>query len=206
MKDSGEVKDLAHFRKCNQNKLVIAHININSLRNKFELLTEKTKGNVDISLISETKIDESFLGSEFKIDGFSNPHRVDRNENGGGIMLLFREDLPVKVLLVDNGNESCYVELTLKKTKWLTNYSYNPTKNNISSHLVSLSRNLALYTSKFENVLVIGYLSISTEDNNMKIFCQSYNLKSLLKVPTCYKDPDSPSCIDLILTKKPRNF
>ena len=43
-KDSGEVKDLAHFRKCNQNKLVIAHININSLRNKFELLTEKTKG------------------------------------------------------------------------------------------------------------------------------------------------------------------
>ena len=206
MKDSGEVKDLAYFRKCNQNKLVIAHININSLRNKFELLTEKTKGNVDISLISETKIDESFLGSEFKIDGFSNPHRVDRNENGGGIMLLFREDLPVKVLLVDNGNESCYVELTLKKTKWLTNYSYNPTKNNISSHLVSLSRNLALYTSKFENVLVIGYLSISTEDNNMKIFCQSYNLKSLLKVPTCYKNPDSPSCIDLILTKKPRNF
>ena len=206
MKDSGEVKDLAHFRKCNQNKLVIAHININSLRNKFELLTEKTKGNVDISLISETKIDESFLGSEFKIDGFSNPHRVDRNENGDGIMLLFREDLPVKVLLVDNGNESCYVELTLKKTKWLTNYSYNPTKNNISSHLVSLSRNLALYTSKFENVLVIGYLSISIEDNNMKIFCQSYNLKSLLKVPTCYKDPDSPSCIDLILTKKPRNF
>ena len=46
IKDSGEVKDLAHFRKCNQKKIVIAHININSLRNKFELLTEKIKGNV----------------------------------------------------------------------------------------------------------------------------------------------------------------
>ena len=73
MKDSGEVKDLAYFRKCNQNKLVIAHMNINSLRNKFELLTEKTKGNVDISLISETKIDERFPGTQFKIDGLATP-------------------------------------------------------------------------------------------------------------------------------------
>ena len=40
----------------------------------------------------------------------------------------------------------------------------------------------------------------------MKEFCQSYNLKSLIKVPTCYKNPDSPNCIDLILTNKPRNF
>ena len=53
MRDSGEVRDLTHFRKYNQNKLVYAHLNINSLRNKFELLTEKTKGNVDILLISE---------------------------------------------------------------------------------------------------------------------------------------------------------
>ena len=60
MKDSGEVKDLAHFRKCNQNKLVIAHININSLRNKFELLTEKIKGNVDILLIERNKLNEYF--------------------------------------------------------------------------------------------------------------------------------------------------
>ena len=59
-------------------------------------------------------------------------------------MLLFREDLPFKVLLVDKGNESCYFEMILEKTKWLINYSYNPTKNNISSHLEHLSRNLDL--------------------------------------------------------------
>ena len=32
-------------------------------------------------------------------------------------MLLFREDLPVKVFSIDKGNESCYVEVILKKTK-----------------------------------------------------------------------------------------
>ena len=206
MRDSGESKNLAPFRKFNQNKLVIAHININSHRNKFELLSEKTKGNVNILVISETKINEIFPNSQLKIDGFSNPHRIDRNEKGGRIMLLFREDLPVKVLLVDKGNENCYAEVILKKTKWPINYSYNSTKNNISSHLESLSRNLDSCTSKFENILVIGDLNISMEDNNMKHFCESYNLKSLIKVPTCYKNPENPSCIDLILTKKPRNF
>ena len=40
----------------------------------------------------------------------------------------------------------------------------------------------------------------------MKNFCQSYNLKSLIKVPICFKNPDSPSCIDLILSSKLRNF
>ena len=42
MRDSSEVKDLVHFRKCNQNKLVIAHLNMNSPGNKLELLTKKT--------------------------------------------------------------------------------------------------------------------------------------------------------------------
>ena len=79
IRDSGEVKGLAHFKKYSQNKLVIVHLNISSLRNKFELLTEKTKGNVDILLISETKIEKSFPDSQFKIDGFSNPHLVDCN-------------------------------------------------------------------------------------------------------------------------------
>ena len=40
----------------------------------------------------------------------------------------------------------------------------------------------------------------------MKHFCESFNLKSLKKAPTCYKNLESPSCIDLIVTNKPRNF
>ena len=40
----------------------------------------------------------------------------------------------------------------------------------------------------------------------MQSFCESYNLKSLIKQPTCYKNPDKPTCIDLILTNFPRMF
>ena len=100
-------------------------------------------------------------------------------------MLLFKEDVAVTALSVGESNKSCCVGMILKKTKWLVNYSYNPTKN-ISSHLESLSPNLDLDTSKFENISVIVDLNNSMEDNKMEHFCENYNLKSLIKVPTCY--------------------
>ena len=43
MGDSGGGKDLIQFGKYNQNKLVIAHVSINSLRKKYELLLRKQK-------------------------------------------------------------------------------------------------------------------------------------------------------------------
>ena len=42
-------------------------------------------------------------------------------------------------------------------------------------------------------------------DNNMKHFCEGYNLKILTKVLICYKIPENLSCINLI-TNKPWNF
>ena len=40
----------------------------------------------------------------------------------------------------------------------------------------------------------------------MKYFCESYNLSSLTKNPTWYKNLDNPRCIGLKLTNKHRNF
>ena len=64
------------------NKLVIVHLNINSLGNKFEFLVEFITGKVDILMISETKIDESFPLGKFKINGFNAPFRLDHSSNG----------------------------------------------------------------------------------------------------------------------------
>ena len=43
-------------------------------------------------------------------------------------------------------------------------------------------------------------------DETMKYFCNSYCLKSLIKQPTCFKNLENPSCIDLILTNKSQSF
>ena len=40
----------------------------------------------------------------------------------------------------------------------------------------------------------------------MKSFCESYNLTNLIKQPTCFKNPEKPSCNDLILINRPKSF
>ena len=40
----------------------------------------------------------------------------------------------------------------------------------------------------------------------MKDFCDLYDLVNLIKVPTCYKNPDKPSSIDVILTNSKNLF
>ena len=48
-------------------KLIIAHLNINSIRNKFGSFSFMIENNVDILLISETKLDDSFPLGQFNI-------------------------------------------------------------------------------------------------------------------------------------------
>ena len=40
----------------------------------------------------------------------------------------------------------------------------------------------------------------------MEEFTSIYNLKSLIKKPTCFKSKNNPSCIDLILTNRGNCF
>ena len=78
---------LKTIRDDNLNKLIFAHLDISSIRNKFEELISQVKRTVDVLRISETKIDDSFPIANFLINGFNQPYRIDRNSSGGGIML-----------------------------------------------------------------------------------------------------------------------
>ena len=62
-----------NIRDSNFNKLTFGHLNINSLRNKFDQLTELVKGFIDILLIFESKLDDSFPEGQFIIDGYHHP-------------------------------------------------------------------------------------------------------------------------------------
>ena len=64
----------------NFNKLIIAHLNINSLRKKFEFLISLIKDNLDILMISKWKLDQSLPTNQFMINDFSAPFCLDRND------------------------------------------------------------------------------------------------------------------------------
>ena len=79
------------------NHIVLAHLKINSLRNKLDLLADQIKGNVDVLAILETKLDDSVPVGQFEIPGYASSFRLDRKQNGGTILAYVRQDIPVKV-------------------------------------------------------------------------------------------------------------
>ena len=102
--------------------------------------------------------------------------------------------------------EGFYVEIDLRKKKWLLCGTYNPHRSNVGNHLDSLSKNLALYSSAYDNYIVIGNFNVDADSKEMSSFCDTFDLTSLTKEPNYYKNPDNPSCIDLILKNKPFSF
>ena len=94
--DDVTFKSLKDIQTKNLNHIVLAHLNINSLRNELDLPTDQIKPNVGVLAIWETELDDSFPAGQFKIPGYTSPFRLDQNENGGGILVFAREDIPVK--------------------------------------------------------------------------------------------------------------
>ena len=69
-----------------------------------------------------------------------------------------------------------------------------------------MSKSTDLCLTKYHLPLLLGGFNAVVEDSAIKNFCSSYNLTIMLNKPTCFKNPDKPSCIDLILTNCPRTF
>ena len=55
------INELKNIRSKNVNNIIIAQININSTKNKFELLSHFVSGNIDILIITETKLGKSLI-------------------------------------------------------------------------------------------------------------------------------------------------
>ena len=60
---------LESLRKKHVNNIIIAKLHINSMNHKFDQLSFIIQGNVDILLVSETKLNETFLTDQFHIAG-----------------------------------------------------------------------------------------------------------------------------------------
>lgn len=181
------------FRK-NINKLVVGHLNIKSKKNKLWALIQNVSLEIDLLTISEGKIHQGFLKSQFLIKGFSDPFRTDWNIHLGDIILYVREDIPAKFLSLESISSKCFfIEFKLRKQKWLISCPYNPHENNTLKQIEILSKNLYLYSSQYENNIIIRGFNVGVSNPHMNGFCNAYNLSSLIKEPTCCKNQEIPS-------------
>ena len=190
-------------------KIVVGQINVNSIRNKFDYLMAAVSGNIDILLITETKIDSTFPMNQFYLNGYNVPYRNYRKTNGGGILVYIRNDIRSRITECENlprSFEGLVIELSFSLKKWLLICSYNPHRNSIKEHIRVLSCCLDQNIQKYENIVLMGDCNAEITNASMQEFCESYFLENMVKKPACFKNPAKPTCIDLIITNKPRMF
>ena len=127
-------QDLRLVRNRCRNNVIISHLNINSLRNKFHDLSDLFSDRlVDILFISETKLDSTFTQAQFDAPGY-NSFRKDRNCHGGGLLAYIRSDLPARRSpdLELSRIESLIIEITINNRKWGIICAYRPPSMNNS--------------------------------------------------------------------------
>ena len=96
--DSNAKSALKKLRLRNIGRLTIGYLNINSIRNNFDPLKETVSQNLDILMVAETKIDDSFPKEQFHIEGYADPLRLDRNGEGGGLLVHVKSDITMRQL------------------------------------------------------------------------------------------------------------
>ena len=200
---------LRKLKVKNINRLVIGHLNINSLPGKFDQLKTLCGKNIDIIVLTETKFDSSFPNSQFAIDGFSVPFRCDRNRFGGGVLIYVRDDIPSKQVTkhkLPGDIEGVFVEINLRKTKWLIFGTYRPPNQSAEYFFKQAGYALDTYNQIYEKILFVGDFNSEESEPCLSEFLNNHDFKNLVKERTCYKSPINPRCINLFLTNSTGSF
>ena len=106
--------ELKSLRINSINRIIIGQISINLIRTKLDDLVKRVRGNKNI-LISETKLDANYPTSQFLINGYTSPYRLDRNGKGGGTLVCVREGIRSKLMTPNLPNTGFFLELNLRK-------------------------------------------------------------------------------------------
>ena len=105
-------------------------------------------------------------------------------------MLFFWEEVPSKLLNEYKPNssvENIFIEINFRSKKWLLSCSYNPNLTILNNHAQNINRGLDFYSSTIDKFIVLGDFNAETSNTTISDFCATYNLKSLIKKPTCFK-------------------
>ena len=171
------------------NRVIIGNLNINSIRNKFDQLKSTVLKYINILNLTETKLDETFLISQFLMVVFSKPYRFDRNKHRRGVMVYIRDTISSKIsekcLLPDN--VGCpFIELNFKKCNWLLCGTCHPPSQNGEYYFNYLHKVLDTY-SNYEKVLLVGDFDTEITENFIESLLYEHELSNSGKEKTCFK-------------------
>ena len=74
----GSVKSfLKRFCSNHPQQIIIGNLNISSFKNKFDIMKPMLRHDIDTFMVTDTKLNDSFPVSQFNVEGFSTPFRLD---------------------------------------------------------------------------------------------------------------------------------
>ena len=179
---SHNINELKNICLKNVNNIIVSQIKINSIRNKFERLSHcYVSGNIDILIITEAKLDRPFPSGQFLLQGTQNHLGLTETNLVELYFYFIKEDIPCSILNIKQLTiEVLFIEINLRKKKWLLFCSYNPHKNLIVAHLREIQVALDVLPSKYESIIIIGDFSSEPKESAMIDFCQPYNMENLI--------------------------
>ena len=104
-----------------------------------------------VLLITNIKLGSTFLISQFYINSFFKPYRLDRNRNGGGVLIYICKDMPSKELdnHLPNDTERMFIQLNLRKTKGLLFKCYHPPSRSDNYFFYHIKNNLDKFSQNY---------------------------------------------------------
>ena len=204
----------------NTNNFNIVHYNINSItaEGRIEQLSNICNIlNLDVLILTESKIDQTIPNYLIRIAGYHEPIRRDRpvnGRNGGGVLIYIAEHLTFqqKNELQSENFEHIWVDIKIRNVKFAINALYRPpnesaechrlfldTADNILKDLSNYNANQKIVTSdlNFGNIYCkFPILSPKSLDATAPDLFSSYGFSQLLDIPTRITN-DTTSLIDL---------
>ena len=187
--------------------LIMGHLNINSVKNKFSSLQQTVLTKTYILQLSETKTDDLVPDSQFSAEGFK-MHRKDRTETREGLLLYVNENIPGKIInscKFKENSEIILFEFSVNNKKWLLLGNYKTPSQNDLPFINESNLALNFFSPVYENFVLLGDFNMPTENPNLRNYLRSFDLESLVDSPTCYNSINH-TYIDLILTNKRNHF
>ena len=212
--------DLSNGSPIDVNNFNIVHYNINSITSsdKLECLSHFCNVmQIDVLIITESKLDNTIPSNILTINGYHEPLRRDRVTNGrhgGGVLIYIAESLPYQQqtnLQLDH-YEHIWVDIKIKNQIFAINALYRPPNENKEEHDLFLkvsddllqklhnhNANYKIITSdlNFGNIYCkMPLLQPKPLDNFAPDLFMSYGFNQIIDIPTRVSN-ESTSLIDL---------
>ena len=143
--------------------------------------------NLDLLVINETKLDDSFPQCSVSNQWLQNACAKMR-KSLVEICLYKNEDIPSKQIHTKllEGLGSICIEMNLRKRKWLIIEIYKPPQSCSKMFIGKLSDQRNDLRTSYDNMLLQGDFGMTPEDLKLLVFCDTHDLWNLIKEPTCF--------------------